>query len=406
MQPTSLSGDVEVFDPRGDLRLIVGSDQIAFQVCSRALARSSEYWETLLYGAFAEGQGQQEAGSDWVIPLPEDRPEGLRILCLAVHGRFDALPGKITHGELLYLTVLADKYNMISSLKPFWKGWLKELDYITDSTPAADELLDYLSVCYKLGYGRGFRKAFVYVVKCAAAHGDGRLYIDGDQDHDIYGDDHVWLRDKVLGQTPFAGGDVLNESDADPNVEGVRRGREIVLTIICTKIQRGILSLIFESGCTAETPSKVCNCTMLGSLVRAMASRKLDRWFNDRMEGVADSITSCVSDFSSLLAELREEAVAARESFDWEHGECRPWASESEKMGDEGMDALYEIIYEFAADLEGEAKKSGLNPDNPARFSTPVPCQEIAELVVDEDQGIPLLDNGLLYETEVRYLPT
>ena len=207
MQPKSGSGDVEVFDPRGDLRLIVGTepDQVSFQVCSRALARSSPYWETMLYGPFVEGQAQQHEGSKWVTRLPDDRPEGLRILCFAVHGKFDALPGEMTQDELLDLTVLAEKYDMIRSLRPFWKNWLKNPGYVTENASSAKELLDYLSVCYKLGYGLGFCKAFVYFVEFTAAHDDGRLYIERSPEHDLYAVDYPWSLDKVFGTTPVDG---------------------------------------------------------------------------------------------------------------------------------------------------------------------------------------------------------
>jgi hypothetical protein len=207
MQSNSEYGGVEVFDPRGDLRLIVGTDpdQVAFQVCSRALARSSPYWETMLYGPFVEGQAQQQEGSEWATRLPDDRPEGLRILCFAVHGRFDALPSEMSQDELIDLTVLAEKYDMIGSLKPFWKDWVKNPDYVTQNASSGKELLDYLSVCYKLGYGRGFRKAFVYFVEFTAAHDDGRLYIERFPEHDLYAANYPWPLDKVLGTTPVDG---------------------------------------------------------------------------------------------------------------------------------------------------------------------------------------------------------
>ncbi len=79
--------DVEVFDPRGDLRLVVGADQVVFHVCLRTLARSSPYWDTLLSGPFLEGKAQQK-GDTWEIPLPEERPEELGIILSVMHGKF------------------------------------------------------------------------------------------------------------------------------------------------------------------------------------------------------------------------------------------------------------------------------------------------------------------------------
>ena len=106
---------------------------------------------------------------------------------------------------------------------------------------------------------------------------------------------------------------------------------------------------------------------MLGALVRALASRQLDEWFCKRMEGVEDSVTRSVSNVSSLLSQLRVETVASREEhpYDWEFevAECSPWGWEDESIGGEGMDAIYEIVREYAEHLEREAEQSGLNPE-------------------------------------------
>ncbi len=192
------SGGVEVFDPRGDLTLVAGPDRVAFRVCSRSLARSSPVWDAMLYGPFAEGKEQQQEGCGWEIPLPDDRPEGLRILFSVAHGKFDDLTPAIAHEELLSLTVLADKYDMISLLKPFWNKWLKDPDYVADC--ATDELVDHLSVYHKLGHGRGFRKAYISFITRAATNDNGGLYMDGFPDYDIYTDNHPWLLDD-LGMT-------------------------------------------------------------------------------------------------------------------------------------------------------------------------------------------------------------
>jgi hypothetical protein len=358
MKPNSESGgvDMEVFDSRGDLRLIVGADQVAFQVCSRALARSSPVWEAMLYGPFTEGKAQQK-GCDWEIPLPEDRPETLRILFSVVHARFDDLPGAFAQDDLLHLAVLADKYDMTGSLKPFWSKWLRNPDHIKDG--AADELVDYLSVCHKLGYGRGFRKAFGYFVTRSAIYDSGRLYIDGFQDYDLYTDDHLWLLD-ILGATSLDGGIESDEIGTNPNAEAVKRGRKTLLKNICIKIKGALESLIFRSRCI--TQSTACNCAMLGALVRALASRSLDHWFCLRFKGVEDSITHCVPKFSSLLSEIRLETVAAFELSAWGHTECSPWAEEDEKYEDERMEILHDLVPEYVEHLKKQAEKSGLNP--------------------------------------------
>ena len=193
------SGDVGEFDPRGDLKLLVGADRVVFRVCSRTLARSSPVWEALLYGPFSEGKAQQE-GDTWEIPLPEERPEELGIILSVMHGKFDNLPQAIACGELHKLAVLAYKYDMIRLLKPFWVGWIASNDNTRLDSCTADDLIDYLSICHRLGYGKGFCRAIISFVTRAATHADGRLYIDGQPNFDLYRDDRLQLLG-ILGMT-------------------------------------------------------------------------------------------------------------------------------------------------------------------------------------------------------------
>ncbi len=104
---------------------------------------------------------------------------------------------------------------------------------------------------------------------------------------------------------------------------------------------------------------------MLGALVKAMASRKLDHWFSSRFEGAEDSITDCVTNFSSLLSQVRSQTVSAIDfSFAWneDYTECSPWALADEKYGGEGMLVLDQLVFGYQEDLMNRAEKSGLNP--------------------------------------------
>ncbi len=213
MKPGREPAPVEVFDPHGDLTLVVGEDQVPFRVCSRALARSSPFWEARLYGPFSEGKAQQE-GSGWKISLPDDRPEGLRILLSAVHGKFDDLPRAIVHDQLLYLTVLADKYDMIGVLKPYWKNWVGDPDHFKFDWFPTDRLVDYLPVCRNLGYGKGFYKALVSFVTRAARNDAGALSIDGLPLY-LSLDDHPWLLGN-LGTTSLDDGIPTQEALTTP----------------------------------------------------------------------------------------------------------------------------------------------------------------------------------------------
>ncbi len=147
---------------------------------------------------------------------------------------------------------------------------------------------------------------------------------------------------------------------ANSNPEVVKQGRKALLRIICINIKTAMETLIFKSRC--NSPSKPCDCTMLGALVKGMASRGLDHWFSRRFEGLEDSITDCVSKFSSLLSEIRLATVETASALS--HRKCGPWELEDEQYGDAGMATiLSRLVSEYAGHLKTQAEKSGLNPD-------------------------------------------
>ncbi len=153
VEVTPSAEGVEVLDPRGDLTIIVGPEKVAFRVCSRAVARSSQYWEVMLYGPFSEGQAQQENGS-WEVELPEDDPGTLKILLAAVHAQHQDIPVEVTRDELLCLAAAADKFDMIGLLKPFWSVWVEKVTL--ESEPSVVEALEALNMCYTLGHSKWF----------------------------------------------------------------------------------------------------------------------------------------------------------------------------------------------------------------------------------------------------------
>ena len=150
-----------VVDPRGDLKLIVGGAKAVHQVCSRTVRRCSPFWDTLLYGEFAKARGQQK-DDNWSVLLPEDNPEGLEIILHAIHHKHETPPRPMACGLLSQVTMLADKYDMIECLSPFWRGWCCTCRHssarpLSKNTP--QELIQHLWVYDKLGDVQGFRLA-------------------------------------------------------------------------------------------------------------------------------------------------------------------------------------------------------------------------------------------------------
>ncbi|CAJ2504019.1 Uu.00g114130.m01.CDS01 [Anthostomella pinea] len=118
-------------DPRGDLILEVGSDdsKAAFVVCSRALSRSSPFWEKILYGEFSESQKMhlERGDAEWVVKLPDDDPDAMKVLLDISHSRFADVPQVMYPDELYPITVITDKYDLTHLLQPWAEGWLSLL---------------------------------------------------------------------------------------------------------------------------------------------------------------------------------------------------------------------------------------------------------------------------------------
>ncbi|KAI0861661.1 hypothetical protein F4860DRAFT_475817 [Xylaria cubensis] len=118
-------------DPKGDLRIDVGVYPAkSFVVCSRTLARTSLFWDKLLYGEFGESKKPclQDDSLEWTVKLPEDNPTAMGLLLNITHGRFDVVPSYedlLSIRDLYDISVVTDKYDMTHVLQPWARGWLR-----------------------------------------------------------------------------------------------------------------------------------------------------------------------------------------------------------------------------------------------------------------------------------------
>ena len=154
------SGPLEVLDARGDLTLVAGQEEVRFRVCSRSLARSSPAWERRLYDE------DQQTADDWVISLPDDNPDGLRVLLLAVHCKFAAIPRVLPWATLFHTTVLCERYDMVELLKSFWSGWIKSVK-LESMNPGPETLVHQLRVSFSLGDRELYREVITKFLTCS-----------------------------------------------------------------------------------------------------------------------------------------------------------------------------------------------------------------------------------------------
>ncbi|KAB5545657.1 hypothetical protein GE09DRAFT_215584 [Coniochaeta sp. 2T2.1] len=136
-----------VFDADGDLRLVIGTgkDRITCLVCSKALARASPVFKSMLFGGFAESK-PRDASIQWVVNLPEDDINAMAILLHIFHGQVHHVPmmlpqrrkdliqaqlfnynvPKVVIDVLYHITVVSDKYYVAPLLKPWAKSWIHQ----------------------------------------------------------------------------------------------------------------------------------------------------------------------------------------------------------------------------------------------------------------------------------------
>ncbi|KAK5714678.1 hypothetical protein LTR17_017133 [Elasticomyces elasticus] len=113
--------------PDGDVYLICGGAKglaSKLRVSSVALKTGSPVFRKMLGPSFKEGQ--QLASKGFVdIPLKDDDPEAMTMLCRALHLQFVAMPEELKPNSLMVLSVAADKYDCIGSLRFASEVWIK-----------------------------------------------------------------------------------------------------------------------------------------------------------------------------------------------------------------------------------------------------------------------------------------
>lgn len=161
-------------DQYGDLKLIVGEEKVCFIVCSRALARSAPFWNTLLYGPFAEAKPSD--GNDWIVNLPEDHPGALEVILNLVH--WPGHPEKITAIDLnlaFEVAVLTDKYSMTHCLASYARQWLEDLMPVIDhESEHWVPPIQWLFLTQELGDLNQYLTAFKYLAIRCAYRADGK----------------------------------------------------------------------------------------------------------------------------------------------------------------------------------------------------------------------------------------
>jgi hypothetical protein len=121
-----LRNKVTYLDSSGDLRLQVGPEKENYVVCSKTMERTSAVWKKMLTGGFAESKPLNPE-TEWVVTLPEDKPESMLIVLNIIHSRFSLVPEKLALLDLYHVLVLTEKYDITELIRPWARDWLNSV---------------------------------------------------------------------------------------------------------------------------------------------------------------------------------------------------------------------------------------------------------------------------------------
>ncbi|KAK4236626.1 hypothetical protein C8A03DRAFT_16762 [Achaetomium macrosporum] len=303
-----VQGSIEVFDPHGDLRLVIGADGTVFQVCSRALARSSPVWEAMLYGPFAEGKDRQSAaGNHWEVTLPEDTAEGFCIPLLAAHCKLTTIPPILDRDTLFAVVAVCDKYVMVECLAPFWRGWIEALP---DRYPDPQVLIQELLISHRFGDQENYQAVLLMLLTFLGRDtASGRISVGKRGEYDLSQDIH------------------LDHLGIFPQLELAHR---TLFSAVGKRIREAMEKLTNPDSYHLLDGhwQRLCDCAMLGALHRTAALMEVEAWFKPGQEGLGSHTSTCLADVIIQLENMRRSVIAESgmsERQGGAHRDCTPW---------------------------------------------------------------------------------
>ncbi len=117
-------------DPSGDIKLLVqaGEDQKTFVVSSKALCLASPVWRAMLD---SKSRFKEASPSTGEVFLEDDDSEALWILLNIAHFRFLEVPQSLEYDQLLRVSILCDKYDIVTLVRPWLPKWIRGLKHLS-----------------------------------------------------------------------------------------------------------------------------------------------------------------------------------------------------------------------------------------------------------------------------------
>jgi hypothetical protein len=153
--PQPLSEEIVNIDSGGDVLFIVGCDQLIARllVSSKVLSLASPVFAAMFSPRFKEGSSLDPACPS-EVPLPDDDPEAMTLLCNCLHFRTDHIPRNVEFSLLKALAILCDKYNVAKAISAWNILWLQKWEV----SECKDGFEGLLVVIYALDCAEAFAK--------------------------------------------------------------------------------------------------------------------------------------------------------------------------------------------------------------------------------------------------------
>jgi hypothetical protein len=111
----------------GDTIVIIGPGAVRLRVISLLFRSVSKPFAATLDPAFLEGR-TNDTGHPKEIALPEDDADAMGIVFNIIHGNPDRVADPLDVNMILRVSIMADKYDCVSSLKYSIESWLNLSD--------------------------------------------------------------------------------------------------------------------------------------------------------------------------------------------------------------------------------------------------------------------------------------
>lgn len=151
-------------------------------------------------------------------------------------------------------------------------------------------------------------------------------------------------------------------------IDKIKLNRQEIISAICRDIRDDLDNLLQDASpdqlnpiCPARCSfgmRRLCDASMLGALYKTMLTHGVLGWLNNRMEGLAGTITMGVDQFTDKLDDIRYETIEAtgiRTDIHWNRG---PWdCIEFQDIMRESQDNILGFDLEY---FKFQASKSGI----------------------------------------------